>query len=242
MNAVELSLVIPSHNEEKNLRPLLSAIHAALDPLALDYEIVITDDCSTDNSWSVLKQLSANDPRLRVQRFKLNCGESAASWAGMQVARGRYIATLDADLQNDPKDLPAMIKALSHADCVCGTRITTRRSGDNWVRIVSSRIANWVRNKLSGETISDAGCTYRVFKRECIAKVKFFNGAHRFLPTLIKLEGFSVTEISVSTNPRLSGTSHYGVWNRLFKSFCDLLAIRWMKSRALRYQIAESLN
>jgi glycosyltransferase involved in cell wall biosynthesis len=159
----------------------------------------------------------------------------------MQVARGRYIATLDADLQNDPKDLPAMIEALSRADCVCGTRITTRRSGDNWVRIVSSRIANWVRNKLSGETISDAGCTYRVFKRECIANVKFFNGAHRFLPTLIKLEGFRVIEISVSTNARLSGTSHYGVWDRLFKSFRDLLAIRWMKSRALRYEIAESL-
>jgi glycosyltransferase involved in cell wall biosynthesis len=160
----------------------------------------------------------------------------------MQVARGRYIATLDADLQNDPKDLPAMIEALSRADCVCGTRITTRRSGDNWVRIASSRIANWVRNKLSGETISDAGCTYRVFKRECIANVRFFKGAHRFLPTLIKMEGFTVTEVPVATNPRFSGASHYGVWNRLFKSFGDLLGIRWMKSRKLRYEIAESVN
>ena len=242
MNVPQISLVIPCHNEQDNLQPLLSAIHATMDPLGLDFEIVITDDCSTDNSWSVLKQLSTNDQRLRVQRFKLNCGESAASWAGMQVARGRYIATLDADLQNDPKDLPAMIEALSRADCVCGTRVSTRRSGDNWVRIVSSRIANWVRNKLSGETISDAGCTYRVFKRECIADVKFFSGAHRFLPTLIKLEGFRVIEIPVSTNARLSGSSHYGVWNRLFKSFRDLLAIRWMKSRALRYEIVESLD
>src|ERR1700736_1546690 len=106
---LELSLVIPCHNEEKNLQPLLRAIHAALDPLGLNYEVVITDDCSIDNSWAVLKRLAANDPRLRIQRFKFNCGESAASWAGMEIAHGRYIATLDADLQNDPKDLPGML-------------------------------------------------------------------------------------------------------------------------------------
>ena len=240
MNAPELSLVIPCHNEEKNLQPLVSAIHAVLDPLALDYEIVITDDRSTDNSWDVLRQLAATDLRLRIQRFKFNCGESAASWAGMQASRGRYIATLDADLQNDPQDLSTMLVALKHADCVCGTRAATRGKGDNWLRIASSRIANWVRNKLSGENISDAGCTYRVFKRECIERVKFFNGAHRFLPTLIKMEGFRVVEVPVSTNPRFSGSSHYGVWNRLFKSLRDLLAVRWMKSRQIRYEIAES--
>ena len=242
MNAPELSLVIPCHNEEKNLSPLVSAIHAALGPMALDYEIVITDDCSTDNSWGVLKKLASSDSRLRIQRFKFNCGESAASWAGMQTSRGRYIATLDADLQNDPKDLPAMLEGLKNADCVCGTRAATRGKGDNWVRIASSRIANSVRNKLSGENITDAGCTYRVLKRECIARVKFFNGAHRFLPTLIKMEGFRIVEVPVSTNPRFSGTSHYGVWNRLFKSFRDLLAVRWMKSRQIRYEIAESIN
>ncbi len=242
MNAPELSLVVPCHNEEANLQPLLSAIHATIDPLGLEYEVVITDDCSTDNSWNVLKRLAANDPRLRIQRFKFNCGESAASWAGMQIARGRFIATLDADLQNDPKDLPVMLDALKNTDCICGTRVTTRGAGDNWVRIASSRIANWVRNKLSGETVSDAGCTYRIFKRECIKQVKFFKGAHRFLPTLIKMEGFRVAEVPVSTNPRFSGTSHYGVWNRLFKSFRDLLAVRWMKSRQIRYEIAESQN
>lgn len=242
MNTLELSLVIPCHNEEKNLQPLLAAIHAALDPLGLDYEVVVTDDCSSDASWSVLNELAAGDARLRIQRFEFNCGESAASWAGMQHARGDYIATLDADLQNDPKDLPAMLDALNSADCVCGTRTATRGQGDNWIRIASSRIANWVRNKLSGESISDAGCTYRVFKRECIRAVKFFNGAHRFLPTLIKMEGFRVVEVPVSTNPRHSGTSHYGVWNRLFKSFRDLLGIRWLKSRQLRYRILDSVN
>jgi glycosyltransferase involved in cell wall biosynthesis len=220
----------------------VAAIHSALDPRELNFEIVITDDCSSDDSWLVLQELSAADPRLRAQRFKFNCGESAASWAGMQIARGRYIATLDADLQNDPKDLPAMMRELERFDCVCGTRVDSRGEGDSWLRIVSSRIANWVRNKLSGENISDAGCTYRIFKRECISQIKFFNGAHRFLPTLIKLEGFSVTEVPVSNNPRRAGKSHYGVWNRLFKSFRDLLAVRWMKSRNLRYEIAEALN
>lgn len=242
MTTPELSVVIPCHNEAENLRPLLEAIHAAVDPLGLEYEVVITDDCSTDDSWRVLQELAANDPRLRAQRFKFNCGESAASWAGMQIARGRYIATLDADLQNDPKDLAAMMKPLREFDCVCGTRVETRGEGDSWLRIVSSRIANWVRNKLSGENISDAGCTYRVFKRESISRIKFFNGAHRFLPTLIKLEGFTVTEVPVSNNPRHAGKSHYGVWNRLFKSFRDLLAVRWMKSRRLRYEVGESLN
>jgi dolichol-phosphate mannosyltransferase len=168
MNTLELSLVIPCHNEEKNLQPLLSAVHAAVDQLGLEYEVVITDDCSTDNSWSVLKELGASDPRLRIQRFEFNCGESAASWAGIQASRGRHIATLDADLRNDPKDLPAMLEALKQADCVCGTRAATRGKGDNWIRIASSHIANSVRNKLSSENISDAGCTYRVFKSECI--------------------------------------------------------------------------
>jgi glycosyltransferase involved in cell wall biosynthesis len=238
----ELSLVIPCYNEQDNLRALVAAIHAALDPLKLSYEVVITDDCSQDKSWEILKELAAADPRIRPQRLACNCGESAASWAGMKAARGRYIVTVDADLQNDPKDLPDFLKALEKFDCVCGTRVATRGQGDNFVRIASSRIANWVRNKLSGEQISDAGCTYRAFKRECIGNLKFFKGMHRFLPTLFKIEGFTVTEIPVSNNPRFAGQSHYGVWNRLFASFYDLLAVRWMKKRMFRYKIAEKIN
>ena len=238
----EISLVIPCYNEQDNLRALVTAIRAAVDPLKLPYEVVITDDCSKDKSWDILKELAAADPRIRPQRFAFNCGESAASWAGMKAARGRCIVTVDADLQNDPKDLPAFLQALEKFDCVCGTRVATRGQGDNFVRIASSRIANWVRNQLSGEQISDAGCTYRAFKRECIANLKFFKGMHRFLPTLIKMEGFTVTEITVSNNPRFAGQSHYGVWNRLFASFYDLLAVRWMKKRMFRYEIAEKIN
>jgi len=237
-----LSLVIPCYNEEGNLRPLVKAVRDAVEPLQLPYEIVITDDCSTDNSWEILKELAANDARIRAQRFAFNCGESAASWAGLKAARGQFLVTLDADLQNDPNDLPKFLEALKKFDCVCGTRVATRGEGDNFIRIASSRIANWVRNKLSGEQISDAGCTYRAFKRECINNLKFFKGMHRFLPTLFKIEGHTVTEIQVTNNPRFSGQSHYGVWNRLFASFYDLLAVRWMKKRMFRYEISERLN
>jgi glycosyltransferase involved in cell wall biosynthesis len=237
-----LSLVIPCYNEEGNLRPLLAAIREAVEPLGLDYEIIITDDCSRDKSWEILKELAAAEPRLRAQRFAANCGESAASWAGLKAARGQYLVTLDADLQNDPKDLPKFLEALKHYDCVCGTRVESRSQGDSFLRIASSRIANWVRNRLSGEQITDAGCTYRAFKRECIANLKFFRGMHRFLPTLFKIEGFTVTEIPVANNPRFAGQSHYGVWNRLFASFYDLLAVRWMKKRMFRYHIADRLN
>lgn len=237
-----LSLVIPCYNEEDNLRPLIRAIREAVEPLGLSYEVVITDDCSKDGSWGILKELAASEPRIRVQRFAFNCGESAASWAGLKAARGQYLVTLDADLQNDPRDLPKFIEALKQYDCACGTRVETRGKGDNYLRIASSRIANWVRNRLSGEQISDAGCTYRAFRRECIGDVKFFKGMHRFLPTLFKLDGYTVTEVGVRNSPRFAGQSHYGVWNRLFASFYDLLAVRWMKKRMIRYQVAERIN
>ena len=241
-DAPEVSLVIPCYNEEGNLRKLIESILAAAEPLRISYEIVITDDCSEDQSWEILKEIAANDPRIRAQRFSVNRGKSAAGWAGMKIAQGRYIVTLDADLQNDPKDLPKLLAALHDYDCANGTRVESRKHGDNFIRIVSSRIANWVRNKLSGENISDAGCGFRAFRRECIADLKLFEGMHRFMPTLFKMEGYSVTEVPVSNHPRHAGQSKYGVWNRLFASFYDLLAVRWMKRRMLKYTIAERIN
>ncbi len=237
-----LSLVIPCYNEEGNLPKLIGAIRESVDPLKIPYEVVITDDCSKDNSWKLLKEFAEKDPRIRVQKFEYNCGESAASFAGMKASHGKYIVTMDADLQNDPKDLPKFMEALQNYDCVCGTRVKVRGEGDNFIRVASSRIANAVRNKLSGEKISDAGCTYRAFKRECIDNLKFFKGMHRFLPTLFKIEGHTVTEIEVSNNPRFAGQSNYGVWNRLFASFYDLLAVRWMKKRMFKYKVAERIN
>jgi dolichol-phosphate mannosyltransferase len=238
----ELSFVIPCYNEQDNLRALVKAISDSVAPLGRSYEIVITDDCSKDNSWPVLKEIAAADPRVRGLRFAYNCGQSAAMWAGMKAARGRIIVTLDADLQNDPQDLARLLGPTKDFDCVCGSRVAARAQGDTWVRVASSRIANWVRNKLSGENISDAGCCYRAFKRECIDNLKFFKGMHRFLPTLFKIEGYTVTEVDVRTNPRLAGVSNYGIGNRLFASFYDLIAVRWMKKRMFRYKVSESVN
>ncbi len=239
---VELSVVVPCHDEEANLRPLIDELRTVLDPLGISYEVIVTDDASTDGSWQVLTELAADDARIRAQRFAANRGESAASWAGIHAARGRIVVTLDADLQNDPREIPTFLRALEQWDCVCGTRVQSRHDGDGIVRIASSRIANWVRNRVTSETITDAGCTYRAFRRECVANVKFFRGMHRFLPTLIKMEGFRVTEIPVVNRPRPSGRSHYGVWGRLRTSSIDLLAVRWMQRRSLRYRIAEVLN
>src|SRR5690242_4051842 len=238
-----LSVCVPVYNEEENLPLLHEAIARVFDANQIDGEIVLVDDGSSDGSWAQIDKLVQRDPRVRGLKFKANCGETAASDAGLRAARGKYVMTMDADLQNDPADIPKFLQTLEQGwDCVCGTRVATRGKGDNFVRVASSRIANWVRNKLSDERISDAGCTYRAFKRECVSKLKLYRGLHRFIPTLLKMEGFTVTEIPVSNNPRLHGESKYGVWNRLFKSFRDLLAIRWMKSRLLGYQVATELD
>ena len=201
----EISFVVPCYNEEGNLRELFKAIRAVIEPLNIPYEILVTDDCSTDKSWQILREFAAADTRIRVLRLAANSGESAAQWVAMKAAHGKYIVTLDADLQNDPKDLPKFLDVLKSYDCVCGSRVAVRKQSDGFVKVASSRIANWVRNKLSGENVSDSGCCYRAFKRECIADLKFFKGMHRFMPTLLKLEGFSVTEIPISNNPRFAG-------------------------------------
>lgn len=224
------------------MRPLVQAIARAAEGLQLTWELVLTDDRSTDGTWALIQELAKADPRVRGLRFAFNCGQSAAMFAGMKAARGRHIVTLDADLQNDPKDLPAFVKVLERFDCVCGTRVQSRAKGDNFIRIASSRIANGVRNWLSGETISDAGCCFRAFKRECVDDLKFFKGMHRFLPTLFKIEGFTVTEVPISHNPRATGQTHYGVWNRVFASFYDLLAVRWMKQRMFKYEVEETTS
>jgi len=238
-----LSICVPVYNEAENLPLLHEAICRVIDPNRIETEIILVDDGSSDGSWQAVEALAARDPRVRGLKFKSNCGETAASDAGLRAARGAYVMTMDADLQNDPADIPRFLEALGRGwDCVCGTRVATRGEGDGFVRVASSRVANWVRNKLSDENITDAGCTYRAFKRECVGKLKLYRGLHRFIPTLLKMEGFTVTEIPVTNNPRLHGQSKYGVWNRLFKSFRDLLAIRWMKSRLLGYEIAAELD
>jgi len=231
-----LSIVIPVFNERDNLEPLLREIAASLSGLEVSYEVLMIDDGSTDGSDEALRRLRDVYPALRVVRFARNAGQTAAMDAGFRRARGDVIVTLDADLQNDPVDIPRLLRELAGWDAIVGVRQVRR---DSFVRRVSSRVANCVRNRLSDETISDTGCSLKAYRREALSRLVLYDGMHRFLPTLLKMEGFRVRELPVGHRPRAHGRSKYGISNRLVPSFLDLLAVRWMKKRRLRYEVAD---
>jgi dolichol-phosphate mannosyltransferase len=235
---IDISVVVPVYNEEENLPVLIPQIVSVLEPLAKAYEMIFVDDGSTDLSRDILKKMASQYSSLRLLGFKKNCGETAAGAAGLKGARGKVVITLDADLQNDPQDIPRMLEYLKDYDMVTGWR---EKREDSWVKRVTSKIANRIRNGLSGETIRDSGCTYRIYKRECLQNLKLYKGMHRFMPTLVKMEGFRVVEVPISHHPRKFGVSKYTTWNRMWRAFVDLLAVRWMKSRHIRYEIDERI-
>ncbi len=231
---LRLSLVAPVYNEVQNLRRLTErAVEVFAD--STDWEIVLVDDGSHDGSTALLAELAAADERVRPVYFAHNCGQTAAMAAGIASARGELIATLDSDLQNDAGDLPAMIEALGEHDAVVGYR---QRRQDNWLRRISSRIANRIRNSISGDSIRDTGCSLKVFRAEAIQAIPLFEGMHRFFPTLLRYHGYSVIEHPVSHHPRVAGVSKYGVRNRAWRAFKDLLAVRWMRARLIRLPIS----
>ncbi len=238
---LDLSVVLPVYNEEENLPVLWPELRGVLDPLGLSYEIIFVDDGSRDRSADIVRGFRDQDPRVRLVRLKENAGETAATDAGFKACRGRWVVVMDADLQNDPHDIPRMLQELERWDAVTGWRVK-RGDGDSFVRRLSSRIANRIRNRLSDDTIQDSGCTFRAFRRECLRSLVLYRGFHRFVPTLLRMRGYRVIEIPVNHRPRRFGTSKYGVLNRAFVAFADLLVVRWMKSRMLRYEIAEDLG
>ena len=238
---LDLSIVIPVYNEEENLPLLWPELRGVLEPLGLAFEVVFVDDGSRDRSAEIIRGFREADPRVRLVRLKANAGETAATDAGLKAARGRLVAVMDADLQNDPHDLPMLLSHLDRWDAVTGWRVK-RGEGDDWLRRVSSRIANRMRNVLSDETIQDSGCTFRAFRRECLRDLVLYRGFHRFIPTLLKMRGYRVVEVPVNHRPRRFGRSKYGVWNRAFVALADLLVVRWMKDRLLRYEVAEDLG
>jgi dolichol-phosphate mannosyltransferase len=232
-----LSICIPLKNEEPNVAPLVRAVISALEGSGIHaFEIIFVDDGSTDGTLSMIRQESRKDPRVRYLSFDRNYGQTTALVAGLRASRGSVIATMDGDLQNDPADIPGMLSALKDCDMVCGIR---QKRMDSWVRRISSRIANSVRNKLTHDDIIDVGCSLRVFKRECVTAIKLYEGLHRFFPTLVKMEGFKIRQVPVRHHPRSQGQTKYGIGNRLFVGVKDLLAVRWMQSRHIRYTIKE---
>jgi dolichol-phosphate mannosyltransferase len=235
----EVSIVIPAYNEEECIIPCLEEVAGVMDAGGQPYEIIVVDDGSRDGTFPLLKAKKAELPQLVVLRFSTNNGQTAAFDAGFRAAAGRVIVTMDADMQNDPADIPRLLDVVGEYDVACGYR---RKRRDSLLRRLSSRIANGVRNRLSHESIRDVGCSLRAFRAECIPGLKLYTGMHRFLPTLLRLDGWTVTEVPVNHRPRKMGTAKYGVWNRVFRGLRDLLAVRWMQKRWLRYQIVERIE
>jgi len=235
----EISVVIPVYNEEESLPILAAELQAVLAGLGRSSEILYVDDGSTDGSPGVLRRLAEEDPAVRVIRQRRNAGQSAALDAGFRFARGAVVVTLDADLQNDPADIPRLLERMDEFDVVSGVR--THRQ-DTWVRKASSRIANRVRNRLTHDNVTDVGCTLRACRAEHLRRVPLFTGMHRFLPTLLKMAGARTTEIPVNHRPRLHGQPKYTIGNRLWRALADLFAVRWMQKRWIDRRLSEEID
>jgi dolichol-phosphate mannosyltransferase len=235
---IEISVVVPVYNEEGNLPVLIPALLEVLKNLGRSYEMIFVDDGSSDESRRILKEMASEHSSLRILRFKENRGLSTALVAGMRETRGEIIVTLDSDLQNDPADIPRLLEYLDRYDMATGWR---QKREDKWLKKISSKIGNLVRNWVSGENIQDSACTLRAFKKECIQEIPVFNGMHRFLSTLVKMRGFGIIEVPVAHHPRRFGKSKYNIRNRMVRSFIDLLAVRWIKRRTIHYEIEERI-
>jgi glycosyltransferase involved in cell wall biosynthesis len=238
MSAPYLSLVIPCYNEQEVVPELLARVEGALSKLNRPWEVVIVDDGSTDQTPQLLADAMKTRPWLRVVRMAKNGGQSAAFEAGFDAARGQIIATIDADLQNDPEEIPRLVPMLDeqNVDMITGWR---KDRQDTNFRRWQSRQANRIRNWISQETVNDSASSLKVYRAHAIKGLKLFNGAHRFFPTLVKMRGYKVHETPVKHSQRFAGTAKYGFRNRALRAFIDLLGIRWMKSRYLRYNATE---
>jgi dolichol-phosphate mannosyltransferase len=235
----EISLVIPVYNENENLGPLAEEIRQSMGRVGKPYEVLFVDDGSTDGSFEVMRELAARDAAVRVIRHSRNAGQSAALDSGFRHARGGVVVTLDADMQNDPADVPLLLERLGEYDVVCGVRARRR---DSWVRRVSSGVANAVRNRLTKESVSDVGCTLRAYRVEFLRRIPVWNGMHRFLPTLLRMEGARITEVDVGHRPRAFGTPKYNIRNRIWRATNDLFGVRWLQSRWIDRRLAKEVE
>ncbi len=235
--AIELSVIAPAHNEEENVGPLVAEIVDALAPHVDGFEVIVVDDGSTDGTLETLETLAARTPRLRVLTMcdtppGRGHGQSAAFAAAIRAAHGDLIAMLDADLQNDPADLPAMLDLLrsTEADMIQGDRSHARR--DTPLRRLSSAVGRTARAIILADSIRDTGCSLRVLRRSYAERLPLeFRGAHRFIPITVRQMGGRVVETPVNHRPRVAGRAKYGVWNRAIPGLIDCFAIRWMGAR-----------
>jgi dolichol-phosphate mannosyltransferase len=239
---MELSVVVPVHNETDNVRPLIEEIDAAL-RYVCEHEIIYVDDGSSDDTFARLVALQAEFLRLRVLRHRRCCGQSTALLTGVRAARAPVVATLDGDGQNNPADIPRLLAAWRELDAdgtgaamVAGYR--RKRKDTGWRRF-SSRVANAVRGSLLKDDTPDTGCGLKVFSRDLYLRLPYFDHMHRFLPALAQRAGARVVSIEVDHRPRLRGQSKYGTWQRLWVGLWDLLGVIWLQNRAHLPEVEE---
>ncbi len=231
-----LSVVIPVYNEEACLDGLLAEVRAAVGDDPDRVEVLVVDDGSTDGTAGILRRWLEEWPALRVLTFAANAGQSAAMAAGFRAASHDHVVAMDGDGQSDPADIMKLASRLDEFPVVCGYRAERR---DTWSKRWGSRLANAVRRRVTGDTIIDIGCSLKAFHREPLQKIPYFEGSHRFLPVLLAMQGCSITQVPVHHRPRSAGTSKYSNWGRLKRTWVDLLGVRWLQSRALRYLVSE---
>jgi len=238
MTAPFYSVVVPVYNEEENLPKLTEEIARAMSGVGKPYEIIYVDDGSKDGSLEAIRAAKRDNPNVRAIVFDKNCGQSAALEAGMRSSRGEVIITMDADLQNDPADIPLLLAALDPVDAVVGWRASRQ---DSLNKKLTSRSGNFLRNMILREKIHDTGCSLKAFKRHAVERLKLFRGMHRFLPALIEAEGYTVVEVKVNHRPRVHGKTKYGFFDRFRATASDVFAVLWMKRRVCRYRIREEI-
>jgi dolichol-phosphate mannosyltransferase len=226
-----ISIIVPVFEETDNVLPMSREVATAFASVPNDWELVFVDDGSRDATWEKICEAARGNPRVRGVRHTRNAGQSAALWTGIQHTNRPLLATLDGDLQNNPADLPRLLKELESCDFACGWR---QNRQDTFVRRLSSRLARAARSAALGAEFRDTGCALRVFRRAALTGVFGFNGLHRFLPILVAGGGFRVREVPVSHRPRVAGVSKYGVWNRLGRGLYDLMAIAWYQRRRVQ--------
>ena len=230
-----VSVVAPFYNEEENVPLLAERIRAVFESLPdYEYECLFVNDGSSDGTGQQIERARAADARIRPIHLVKNCGQSAGLVAGMRRAHGEYVLTLDGDLQNDPCDFPRILELLKTYDCVCGYRA---KRHDTWVRKLSSRIANGVRQAILKDGIRDAGCGSKGFRRRCIEHIVPFNGVHRFFAVMMRNAGLTIAECEVTHHPRVHGVSKYGIHNRLWRGIYDLIGVRWLKKRYVVFRV-----
>lgn len=234
-----ISAVVPAYNEIESLPRLWDELARALDASGRTWELLLVDDGSRDGSDRWIAELASREPRVRAVLLERNAGQSAALAAGLARAHGEVIVTMDADLQNDPADLPRVLAALEHADVVSGVRAVRN---DSFVRRASSRVANAVRRRVLGDPITDIGCSFKAYRREALEGLPMFVGAHRFLPALCVFRGARLVEVPLAHRARAAGVSKYGVGNRLWRGIADLVGVQWLKSRLIRYRVRDDLR